>query len=250
MKTLFATENITVKIANRFICQNLNWKIGAHERWGVLGPNGSGKTTLLHTLAKLKVPESGNIMLDGNNMRQIAPKDIAKKLGILLQETQCVFPQTVFDYCLAARYPYTSSFTASEDQKITEEALNIMALLPLRKQSVMTLSGGERRRLAFAALLTQAPSVYLLDEPFNHLDIKHQVTMLHHLKKLSDEGAAMITTLHDINLAREFCSHLLLVSGDGEVQFGTTDDILTMENLSRLYQIDFECRQKAFWIPQ
>lgn len=250
MKTLFAAENITVKIANQFICQNLNWEISAEERWGILGPNGSGKTTLLHTLAKLRAPESGNIILDGKNIRQFAPKEIAKKLGILLQETQCVFPQTVFDYCLAARYPHISSFSAHEDQIITEEALNIMALLPLRKRSVMTLSGGERRRLAFAALLTQAPSVYLLDEPFNHLDIKHQVKMLQHLKKLSEAGTAMITTLHDINLAREFCSHLLLVSGDGEIVLGTTDDVLTMENLSRLYQIDFEYQQKTFWTPQ
>lgn len=114
-----------------------------------------------------------------------------------------------------------------------------MELLHLRQAVVTQLSGGEKRRLAIAALLVQTPSIYLLDEPTNHLDIRHQLSIMQHFVSLAEsKQAAVVMTLHDIRLARAYCSHIVLIFPNGETQQGTPEVLLTKSNLSELYGCD------------
>jgi iron complex transport system ATP-binding protein len=140
------------------------------------------------------------------------------------------------------------------DKHIANAALTLLQLDKKLSQKVHTLSGGERRRLAIATLLTQAPQIYLLDEPMNHLDIRHQMLILQHFKHLAAiKSATVLMSLHDINIAQQFCSQILLLFGDGTSLHGTPKDVLTEENLTRLYQHPLKSHvlgAQQFWLPE
>jgi iron complex transport system ATP-binding protein len=238
------THNLRLEVANKILCAHLNLRIKPGEVWGVLGPNGCGKSTLLHTLAGLSAPKQGRILLNDLCLQDFALKSLAQCIGILFQEIHCTFSQTVWDYCLAARYPYLSYLkkVTHDDLHIAQSALEQMELTSLSQQSITQLSGGEKRRLAIAALLTQTPSIYLLDEPTNHLDLRHQIQVLNTLQKLAKTtGAAVLMSLHDINLAQRFCDHILLMYANGHTLQGTTSQILNATHLTQLYQHPIVC---------
>jgi len=108
---------------------------------------------------------------------------------------------------------------------------------------VLTLSGGERRRAALAAVLAQTPRIFLLDEPTNQLDPNHQLEALQLLRQRADGGAAVVVTLHDPNLAARFADVALLLGKDGHWRCGRAGDILTAQNLSMLYDTKFEAAE-------
>jgi iron complex transport system ATP-binding protein len=233
MTPLLEIKNLTLQTGNKLLCHDLSLQIQPGEIWGILGPNGSGKTTLLHTLAGLVPTVSGELFLEGKNIRFLSRKHIAQRIGILFQENHDIFPQTVWEICQSGRYPHAPSM---EDQDIAKQALFDMDLDVQIHQFIQTLSGGERKRLSIATLLTQRPIIYLLDEPTNHLDLHHQVKILNHFKKISEnKSASIIMSLHDVNIAAHYC-HKLLLLGNGECISGNSALLLTDTILSNLYQ--------------
>jgi iron complex transport system ATP-binding protein len=234
MRALLETSCLSLSIGQKIVCDNLSLSMHEGEIWGLLGANGSGKTTLLHALAGLQPIMQGDIYLQKKNLAAIPRKEIAKLIGILFQDTAFSFPQSVFEFCYSGRHPHTSS--AAEDKKIINDILLEMDLLTLVKQNTQTLSGGEQRRLAIATVLIQTPRVFLLDEPTNHLDIRHQMHILHYFKNLCKTAATgVMMSLHDIRLAQQFCTHLCMLFPNGKTLLGKTNEILTSENISSLY---------------
>ena len=110
-----------------------------------------------------------------------------------------------------------------------------MDLADFSQRRTDTLSGGEQRRVAIAALLAQRPGIFLLDEPTNHLDPRHQVGVLGLFRGLADQGSTVITTLHDPTLAARFADRVVLLFGDGRWRAGPVREVLTAESLSALY---------------
>ncbi len=222
------------------------------EVWGILGPNGCGKTTLLHQLAGLGVTQN-KVWLHQQSIHSLARKAIAREIGILLQDTQFAFPQTVRDYCAAARFPHLGYWQRQSyaDEQIIDTALEQMALTKLAARNVLQLSGGEKRRVAIAALIAQTPQIYLLDEPANHLDLSQQLRILHFFKQQAKLGATVIMSLHDVNHAQQFCDKVMLMSQTDDILYGDTNTILTLENVSQLYQHPMQMiRQaaKVYWL--
>lgn len=243
---MLETKNLRISINNKIICHDLNWQVNAGEVWGILGPNGSGKTTLLHTLAGLHSHFNGDIFIANEKIGLCTPKKIAQKIGILFQHFTETFSQTVWEYCLASRFPHQHYFQkkSAHDEAITRKSLALMELEPLAKQNIHHLSGGQKRRLAIACILNQTPHVFLLDEPNNHLDVRHQIQMLKHFCLLAEtESKIVIMSLHDVNLAQQFCTHLLLIHHGGVIQQGRTEEIINTENLSKLYEHHMQVAQ-------
>jgi iron complex transport system ATP-binding protein len=238
VSALLETRELCVQIADQPVCDNLHLRILPGEIWGVLGPNGSGKTTLLHTLAGLRKAVSGEILLREKAIKDFGAKEIAQQMGILFQQTPDSFAQSVFEFCLAGRHPHLSrfAFEGAPDKECVKAALTVMDLDKKAAQNVSSLSGGEKRRLSVATLLTQAPAVYLLDEPTNHLDIHHQIKVMDHFRQLAtQQNIGMMMSLHDLNLAEQYCHRVLLLFANGETIQGTPSDILTTHNLTRLF---------------
>ena len=246
------TQELTLKAGEKKLVTNLNLDLKPGEVWGILGQNGSGKSSLLNALAGLITPAFGSIWLNEVNLPGLSRKVIAQHIGLLFQESHFSFPQTVFEYCLAARYPHSSYLDKNnwQDKRIVLRALKKMALDTYQYHRIDTLSGGEKKRLAIASLLAQTPSIYLLDEPTNHLDLKHQIHCLHLMRELAiTQSACIVMALHDVNLAQRFCDHLLLLFPDGTTKQGTRDDMLTTAHLSALYQCEIMTHppKTPFW---
>ncbi|VVC76713.1 Hemin import ATP-binding protein HmuV [Aquicella siphonis] len=236
---MLTASRLTLTMGNRKLCQSLNLQLRAGEVWGILGPNGCGKTTLLHALCGLRPVTCGEIRLGGQLLNQLPVKTIARSIGLLFQDITVVFPQTVWDYCRAARYPHLPFLKqeSAADIQIISEALRTMELQSHTRRRVTQLSGGEQRRLAIAALLAQTPAIYFLDEPANHLDVRYQGLVFGHFRRLADtNNAVVMMSLHDANLAQHYCDHVLLMYPDGETMQGKILDMLTPEHLTRLYR--------------
>jgi iron complex transport system ATP-binding protein len=235
---LLITRDLAVAIAGKWICRELNLRIHRGERWAILGPNGSGKTTLLHTLAGLRPTQGGEIILKGRDLNAWPPRERATLLGTLLQHYDDPFPSTALETALIGRHPHLQRWEWENNNDLFQarRALDMMDLAGFEDRSVATLSGGERRRLAIATLLTQNPQLLLLDEPTNHLDIFHQIHALHLLTRIAtQEARALIMVLHDITSTVRYCDHALLLFGEGETLAGSVTDIVNEENLARLY---------------
>jgi len=236
--TLLATDQLHVSIAHKKICADLSLSIRSGQCWGLLGANGVGKTTLLYTLAGLRPVDSGQILLKQQSITEMKRREIAATLGVLPQDSSDPFPANVFETVLIGRHPHLSSWQweGEKDFALARAALENVGMQGFEERQVDTLSGGERRRLAIATLLTQQAPLMLLDEPTNHLDLRHQISMLSLLVETAGKTAgAVLMSLHDINLAVRFCDHLLLLMPDGQVMQGTTNEMLEPEILQSLY---------------
>lgn len=238
MTVLLETRDLTVEIAGKTVCRDFSFALQEGEVLGLLGPNGAGKTTLLHTLAGVRTAVQGDICIAGKSLTDWPRRQLAQRLGLLLQEQQDMFPATVLETALIGRHPHMDfwRWESHRDVAIARRALKTVHMQGLEQRPQYALSGGERRRMAIATILSQSPDIYLLDEPVNHLDLRHQLSILQHFRQLADkQRKAIIITLHDINLVARYCDTALLLYGDGDLLHGSIDSVLTEANLSRLY---------------
>ncbi len=240
--TLFSCRDLGVSVANRCLVNALTLTVDRSEFVAILGQNGSGKSLSLHTMAGLRTPAAGSVFVKGLDVVRERRQTLARHLAMLPQHVDDIFPATVLDTALIGRHPHIGRFNweSAADIDSAKSALTAVGLQDLYERDVLTLSGGERRRLAIAQILTQQPDVYLLDEPTNHLDPQHQLDALALFRSQADDGAVVLASLHDVNLAARFADRCLLLYGNGQWDLGRTEDILTEENLSRLYDTTME----------
>ncbi len=242
---LLELSGLRVSVPGRVLVEGLALHLSRGEFIAVLGRNGSGKTLSLLTLAGLRRPEAGTIRLRGDTIGAMRRQQVAKHLALLPQDTDDIFPATVLDTALVGRHPHIGRlrWESPADYELARESLAMVGIADLAERDVLSLSGGERRRLAIAQVLTQSPDVYLLDEPTNHLDPQHQVDTLRIFRRAADDGAGVIASLHDVNLAARVADRCLLLFGDGRWEFGTTDEVLDEARLEALFETPMEAVQ-------
>lgn len=230
-------RDLLIDVPGRSSGRALNFSLLPGQVWGVLGPNGAGKTTLLHTLAGLRPPRGGEVLLDEQPLERLNRRQIAQRLGLVFQERQDGFPATVLETALIGRHPFLPAWQmeGAADLLAAEQALARLDVAHLSARLVSTLSGGERQRVAIATVLTQAPALWLADEPTNHLDLHHQVAVLELLAAQASAGRAVFMCLHDLNLAARWCDQILLLYPDGEACWGPVASMLQPAALERLY---------------
>ena len=204
---MLSCRDLTVAVPGRTLVRGLDFDLDPGETLAILGPNGVGKSISLHTLAGLRRPVSGRVLLGGEDIAELPRQHVATTLALLPQYTEDIFPTTVFDTAMIGRHPHIGRFhwESAEDRDIAAQALSQVDLAELAARDVRTLSGGERRRLAVAQVLAQAPRLYLLDEPTNHLDPQHQLDVLRLFAGKAESGDSVVVSLHDVNLAARRC---------------------------------------------
>jgi iron complex transport system ATP-binding protein len=244
---LIECEDLDVNAGGRTLIRGLNFAARAGNLLAVLGPNGAGKTLLLHTLAGLRATARGLIKIHGRGMGEWQARDLARELALLPQNLEDPFPATVLETVLLGRHPHISRWRweSAEDVAIAQAAIDSVGLHGYEERDVFTLSGGERRRAAIAAVFAQTPRIFLMDEPTNHLDPSHQLEALQLLRDRADAGAAVIVTIHDANLASRFADQALLIEPEGRWAHGSIQDTLTAQSLSRLYSTSFASMEQA-----
>ncbi len=230
-------RGLRISAGGRPLVADLDLDFPAGEFIAVLGRNGSGKTLTLHTLAGLRAPDAGTVHLAGQPLARLPRRTVARSLGLLAQDIDSGFATTVLESVLLGRYPHLPLLAreGAADLGIARDALQRLGLEAMDDRFTDTLSGGERRRCAIAALLAQQPRVFLLDEPTNHLDPHHQLAVLELFHALCGAGHTVIATLHDPTLAARFADRALLLGGDGRWLAGPAAQLLDAASLSALY---------------
>lgn len=239
---MLTAQTLAVSIGGQSVCRDLDLNIEAGSRWAILGVNGVGKTTLLSTLAGLRAPDGGTLLLDGAPLACMAPRARALRCGLMTQEDSFHISDpetTALEVALLGRQPHLDWWRAesAHDLELANTALAAVGLADLpgiATRRAAMLSGGERRRLALAALLAQEVPLCLLDEPTAHLDLHQQIAFMDLL--IGWNGRTLVMTLHDVNLAARYCTHALLLFGAGQWCAGPLVDMLSAEMLTRLYR--------------
>ena len=232
-----AAVSLRVRAGARELVRELSVQFTPGEVVAILGRNGSGKTLTLHTLAGLRTAEGGEVLLDGAPLLRLKRRSVALRLGLLPQDMEEAFVTTAMETVLIGRHPHLAlwQWETAEDERVAREALAAVDMRDFAARRTDTLSGGEQRRVAVAALLAQQPGIFLLDEPTNHLDPHHQLAVLGLFRALADQGRTVLTTLHDPTLAARFADRALLLFGDGRWSLGPVGAALTAASLSELY---------------
>jgi len=223
------------------VIRNISFTAERGESLCVLGPNGCGKTTLLKSIARI-INYRGRITLDGSDISAIPRKELAKKIALLNQSTQVFFPYTVYETVSMGRYAYSQGFLknlSAEDKTIIDDILHKLDIWDIGERMIDELSGGQLQRVFLARTLAQTPGLILLDEPSNHLDLKHQIELLNFLKAwVKDNNKTLIGVFHDLNLARLFGDTAIVMCNGTIAANGKTGEVLNGETLSDAYGID------------
>lgn len=234
---LLEVAGLTVGIGMRTLCAKVDFTVRAGERWAIIGPNGAGKTTLLRTLAALLPPRAGQVRYGTTDAADLAVRERARAVALLPQHTDDAFAASALDTVLLARHPHLgwAEWEAATDVALALASLHAFGVAALAARDVRTLSGGERRRVALAALVAQQAPLLLLDEPSSHLDVGQQASALDALVAHAQRnGSALVMVLHDLHLASRYCDHVIAI-GDGQARAGATASMLDVQQLSTLF---------------
>ncbi len=206
----------------------------------ILGPNGSGKSTLIKLLLGLLKPSQGEITLEGVKIGGLKLTERAHLMSYVPQFYQTDFDFTVKEVIQMGRYPYIQKFGefTEEDYTICEEAMRITETSALEDHKITKISGGESQRVSVARAIAQTTPWILLDEPVNHLDVSHQIGILKSLKEMTPDQT-VIAVMHDLNLARDFSDHVVLLHEGKVICTGKPGECINPEVLSGIYDLEF-----------
>lgn len=207
----------------------------------IVGPNGCGKSTLLRAIARLHRPARGRVLLDGENLWSLRPKEAARRVALLPQSPQAPEAMTVADLVRFGRHPHQGLFQqwSQEDARAVQAALELTGTTELAHRRLDQLSGGQRQRGWLAMVLAQETPVILLDEPISMLDLGHQVEVLCLIRELAAKSGRMILmVLHDLTAAARFADVLVAMRDGRLVAAGPPREIVSPELVRELYDVE------------
>ena len=233
----------TGRDAPEFTLGPISFEGDRREVISILGPNASGKSTMLKLLAGVLKPLSGRVQIDGSDASELDPRVRAQRVALVQQESALLFPLRVWEYVLQGRYPYGRRlrFQSAQDCRMAENALLQVGADDLRDRWMEQLSGGEKQRVILARSLAQEPSLLLLDEPTQHLDIGGKVELLRRLRRLADENRfTVIVVTHELNLAAEFSDRIVLLQKGKCMRTGEPTEVYQRDLLEQVFQAPLE----------
>ncbi|WP_265521882.1 heme ABC transporter ATP-binding protein [Oerskovia flava] len=234
--TVLTARDVGVVIDRATILGGVDLEVRTGEVLALVGPNGAGKSTLLGVLAGDRVPTSGSVEWQGEALAAVGVGELARRRGVLLQETHLSFPFRVVDVVRMGRTPWRGTERAAHDDERVAQALLAADVLDLATRRFPSLSGGEKARASFARVLAQEPVLLLLDEPTAALDIRHQEHVLAQARLRARAGDAVVVVLHDLSLAAAHADRVAVLDGGGLAAVGPPTQVLEPDLLSRVYR--------------
>jgi iron complex transport system ATP-binding protein len=224
----------------RLLFEGFDLDVAAGEFLGVIGPNGAGKSTLLRLVAGLLTPARGTIRILARDLGALGRREVARTLGVVLQENPFAFDYTVSDVVMMGRNPYLRRFQSpgKRDREVVNSALEFVDAFFLRDKRINAISAGERQRVVLARALAQEPAILMLDEATSHLDIAHQQMIARILSALNRQGRTVVFLSHDLNLAALYCSRILLLDRGKAVACDVPERVITAELIRSVYGVE------------
>jgi iron complex transport system ATP-binding protein len=243
----------TDRSAPEFTLGPVSFEGRQREIVAILGPNASGKSTLLRLLAGVAKPLSGRIEIDGTEIGKLDLRTRAQRIALVQQESELLFPLRAWEYVLQGRYPHGRRlrFESDEDCLLAGNALAQVGADALRDRWMDRLSGGEKQRVILARALAQQPSLLLLDEPTQHLDIGGKVELLRRLRRLADENRyTVLVVTHELNLAAEFSDRIVLLHKGKCLRVGTPAEVYDPALLAEVFDAPLDVEMRASGRPR
>jgi len=236
----FEVSRLEFGYADTPLFRGFDLGVEAGEFFGVIGPNGAGKTTLLRLLAGLLRPWEGKVTMLGHDLAHVPRREVARTLGVVLQESHFTFDYTVEEVVMMGRNPHLGRFEqpGKDDRAKVREALDFVDVAGLASKRITEISSGERQRVVLARALAQEPEILLLDEATSHLDIAHQQSIARILVKLNRQGKTIVLLSHDLNLASLYCTRVLLLDRGTQVACDVPAKVITRELIRKVYGLD------------
>ena len=234
-------KDLSKRYDGKTVVDAVSFSIPKGKVISLIGPNGAGKSTVMGMISRLIAHDSGLVEFEGKDIRKWKSKELSKRLAILTQSNSIQMKLTVRELVAFGRFPYSGSRITPEDTAVIARAIAYMELEEFQDQFIDELSGGQRQRALIAMVIAQDTEYVLLDEPTNNLDIYHATNMMKIVRRLCDElGKTVILVLHEINYAAFYSDYICAFQNGKVAKFGTVEEVMTKENLSQLYQVDFE----------
>jgi len=229
------------------VLEKVSFSLGKGEMMGVVGPNGAGKSTLLGLISGILKAGSGAVLVAGSPIETLRRRELSLRVAVVPQDAGSVFPYTVEELVAMGRYPHLnwSGWLGTGDREACERAMALTSVTAFRGRTLDHLSAGERQRVLLARALAQEPEVLLLDEAASFLDIGQEQAVFEVLDRLRrEEGLALLTVSHDLNLIGRFCQRALLLREGRVLTEGSLEEVYTSGNLTGLFGIDVDTRSR------
>jgi cobalt/nickel transport system ATP-binding protein len=252
MEPIFDLRNVSYTYLRRFeALRGVTASFYAGEQVAILGANGSGKSTLLAILNALNYPTSGEFYAFGTPIKEEVfdtlednkfNRFFRTKVGFLFQNPDIqLFSSTVFDEI--AFGPLQLDLPPDEVQKRTEDVIAMLGIENLQDRAPHMLSGGEKKKVCIASILSTNPDVLLLDEPTGGLDPRSQVWLIELIQNLSKCGKTIITATHDLDIVEQISTRALVVGEDHTIKVDA-DCASVMNNMDLLISANLVHRHK------
>ena len=242
---MITIKGLSKSFGKKPVVENVSLTIEPKKITSFIGPNGAGKSTLLSMVSRLLAADTGEVLLDQNDVKKMKSNEFAKRVAILKQANHINVRLTVRELVAFGRYPYSKGRLNAEDEKIVDQALEYMNLVDMQHKFLDELSGGQKQRAFISMVIAQDTEYILLDEPLNNLDMKHSVQIMKILRQLVDElGKTVVIVLHDINFASVYSDRIVALKDGRLVKDGPTNDIITSESLRDVYDMHIPVQEQ------
>ena len=251
---MLEVKSLSAGYLDKHVLEHVDFRIPSEKVTVILGPNGCGKSTRLKALCGIIPADSGQVVLDGENILTLPQRQLAQRVAYLAQSRQ-VPDITVERLVLHGRFPYLGypRRYRKEDYAIADAAMKTMGVAELADELVQNLSGGQRQKVYIAMALVQDTPVILLDEPTTYLDVRYQLQILKLIQKLNREyGITIVMVLHDINQSLYYSDEIVAMKDGRMIAHGLPEEIITKELVQEVYGVDLTIQSvdgKPFVIP-
>ena len=257
---IYEVKNLIFKYGagSRRILDEVSLSLDKGQILTILGPNGAGKTTLLNCMAGLLTPESGKILINGEDMNQLNKRDIARIVGYVPQNHTPSFNYKVIDFVMMGSAPRIGMFgrPGKDEVELSLKVLDDLGISNLADRSYMEISGGERQQAMIARAIVQQPEVIMFDEPTAHLDYGNQHKVLKMVRNMADKGYSIIITTHNPDHALLLGDKVAIVERNGKMISGDCTEIITEEKLRQVYDVNLcllpidQLKRTACFVPE
>ncbi|MDO4799401.1 MAG: ABC transporter ATP-binding protein [Bacillota bacterium] len=234
-------SKLQVGYGERVIVRDFTIDIKHNKITTIIGPNGSGKSTLLKAITRLIRYQEGSVVLNGEDIQTLKPKELARTLGVLPQLHRAPSDFRVKELVGYGRMPHQSLFSrmSKDDEAIVRWAMEVTGTWQFRDKSIYEISGGETQRVWIATVLAQKPNMLFLDEPTTYLDISHQLETMQLVKRLNREtGIGIVMVLHDLAQALEISDHIIVIKEGKKYGEGSPEQMITPKMMKEVYEVD------------
>lgn len=241
---MIQVRELTKAYGNKAVVEKVSVDIHPGKITSFIGPNGAGKSTLLSMVSRLLDADTGEVLVDNDNVKKMKSNEFSKRVSILKQSNFMNVRLTIHELVSFGRFPHSKGRLQADDIQIVNQALDYMDLMSMQHMYLEELSGGQRQRAFIAMVIAQDTDYILLDEPLNNLDMKHSVQIMKILRRLVDElGKTVVIVLHDINFASVYSDRIVALKEGRVVKDGPTNDIINSESLREIYDMDIPIQQ-------